>query len=151
MLLDRLQRGTGRDYFELRHRDIRATQWVGSVGIGTKTIDVVPKIDVPDDGANRGARANLLHMLSRAGLVPVSPAGVAAMLATDKPLIRASSKSMYGIWPGNGAEDQLDVYVADTPNRPFLKGRLNVIGTERRNFLPRTASLLHDVRWNQSG
>ena len=66
-LIDLHQRQTGRKLFNLGYRSIKATNWVGVIGLGSRCIEVIPKIDEPSE---LKARENLLHMIARAGLVP---------------------------------------------------------------------------------
>src|SRR5688572_13846747 len=65
--LERINQSAGEKAFEIGRKEIRATQYVGTVQIGSVIIDVVPKIDDVDA---REARARLVDMLAVAGWVP---------------------------------------------------------------------------------
>ncbi len=123
--IDRYQKRIGIDYFKLGLDSLKATQWVGSLGVGSTCVDVVPKIDRPNDPDGLcGSMENLLHMIATAGLVPVHPAHIAALAHSDNPLIVAFMdlyvRELFREW----TRGPIRRYVREEENRPYLRGKL---------------------------
>jgi 5-methylcytosine-specific restriction enzyme subunit McrC len=124
-VIDQYQRKKGIQLFDLKLSSIRATQWVGSFGIGRFCIDVVPKIDRPDIGKSRtGAMQNLLFMLAAADLLPVSPSSIAQMSDSGKPLIVALMDHYLRELTQEWSRGRILQYVRIAENRPYLRGKL---------------------------
>ncbi len=128
--LDRLQRSTGKDYFDLRYNSIKATQWVGMVGIGNRAIEVVPKTDRADGPA---ARQNLVYMVSRAGLVPMSQVDAALLGRASLPLLLAYMSLYVRNLGREWLRSPVREYVSSERDRTCLKGRLLMAQQIRRN------------------
>ena len=120
-LIDFHQRSTGRKLFDLSYKSIKATNWVGVLGLQTRCIEVVPKIDEPSD---LKTRENLLYMLSRAGLVPLSIADIAWLANRNKPLIVAYMELFVDNLAKEWRKGQIKKYVPKDENRTCLKGKI---------------------------
>ncbi len=124
-VIDQYQQRKGIQLFDLRLSSLRATQWVGSFGIGRFCIDVVPKIDRPDmKGSETGAMQNLLFMLAAADLLPVSPSSIAQMTDSGKPLIVALMDRYLRELALEWSRGRILQYVRIEENRPYLRGKL---------------------------
>lgn len=131
-LIDLHQRETGRNLFTLGYRSIKATNWVGVLGIGNHCIEVVPKIDEPSELA---ARENLLHMVQRGGLVPLATADIARLANTNKPLLTAYMELYVDHLAREWRKGQIRRYVVSEENRSCLKGKLLLSAHFKRNIL----------------
>lgn len=65
-LLERLQQRTGQEIFEIGRRTIKARNYVGTISLGERVIEVLPKTDLNNDQT----RQRLLEMLAVAQLIP---------------------------------------------------------------------------------
>lgn len=134
--LDQYQRLTGRRMFNIGYRTVKATNWVGVVGVGKHCIEVIPKIDEPDA---LKARENLLIMIARAGLLPVSQADITKLARADKPLLAAYMELYIDRLGEEWRKGPIRHYVREDDNRTCLKGkllfpihlRINVVHRER--------------------
>ena len=96
---DRVQRfdesmatSEGRQVFAWRSRYAKATQWVGVMQVPGLSLEVLPKIERPQDdfaGRESFARKNLLYMLSLTGELPIRERDVATQAVYSAPLIEA--------------------------------------------------------------
>lgn len=133
-LIDLHQRQTGKKLFDLGYRSIKATNWVGVIGLGARCIEVIPKIDEPDE---LKARENLLHMIARAGLVPLSAADITRLANTNKPLLEAYMELYVEHLRKEWRKGQIRRYVLREENRKCLKGKLLLPIHLRMNLLHR--------------
>lgn len=131
-LLELHQRATGKRLFELGHRSIKATNWVGVIGVGKHCIEVIPKIDEPNE---LKARENLLHMIARAGLVPLTAADIARLGNTNKPLLSAYMELYIDHLAREWRKGQIKRYILREENRTCLKGKLLLPDQLRTNLL----------------
>ena len=131
-LIELHQRQTGKKLFELGYRSIRATNWVGAIGLGDRCIEVIPKIDEPSE---LKARENLLYMIARAGLVPISNADIARLANTNKPLLAAYMELYADHLRGEWRRGPIRRYVPREENRSCLKGKLLFPTHLRMNLL----------------
>ena len=121
-LLDLYQRRTEKKLFELGHRWIKATNWVGVIGVGNRCIEVIPKIDEACSEPN--VRENLLYMIARAGFVPLANADIARLANTNKPLLIAYMELYVDQLAREWRKGQIKRYVLQEENRGCLKGKL---------------------------
>jgi len=131
-LLDLHQRQTGRKLFDLGYRSVKATNWVGVIGVANHCIEVIPKIDEPDE---LKVRENLLYMIARAGLIPLSAADIARLANTNKPLLVAYMELYVDNLTREWRKGQIRRYVVREENRTCLKGKLQIPAHLRRNLL----------------
>lgn len=131
-LLDLHQRQTGKKLFDLDYRSIMATNWVGVIGLANRCIEVIPKIDEPNE---LKARENLLYMIARAGLVPLSAADIAQLANTNKPLLAAYMELYVNHLTREWRKGQIRRYVLHEENRTCLKGKLLLPIHLRTNLL----------------
>lgn len=131
-LLDRHQRLTGRKLFELGHRWITATNWVGAIGVGNRCIEVIPKVD---EHGEPNVRENLLYMIARSGFVPLSNADIAKLADTNKPLLIAYMELYVDQLAREWRKGQIKRYVVREENRGCLKGKLLLPVQLRMNAL----------------
>lgn len=148
-LIDLHQRSTGRQLFHLSYRTIKATNWVGVIGIGARCIEVVPKIDEPSE---LKVRENLLHMIARADLVPLSAADIARLANTNKPLLTAYMELYVDQLTREWRKGQIKRYVLHKENRTCLKGKLLLPIHIRTNIvhLERFFTASHEFNCNNS-
>lgn len=132
--LNLFQNRTGAKLFDVYLKKIKSRNWVGSIGIGNKSIEVVPKIDRRDE---KGARENLLVMLSRSGLVPLTEAEIARLAEKKNPLIVAYMNLFVDKLTLEWRRGRIRYYVLQEYNRPFLRGKLLVGENIKRNFFHR--------------
>lgn len=130
--LDRHQRETGQKCFELGYRSIRATNWVGVIGLGKRSIEVIPKIE---DSDSKKVRENLLHMVSIAGLVPISEADITSLANSNKSLLAAYMELYVQHLDREWRTGQIRRYVVREENRTCLKGKLLLPKHLRNNLL----------------
>jgi 5-methylcytosine-specific restriction enzyme subunit McrC len=106
-------------------KNLTATSWVGTLGLGRYCLDVIPKID--NAGATldeRQTRTSFLWMAARAGVVPIAEADVAPLAASPRSLLVAFLQlyvqKLFLEWTRGPVRQ----YVAEEENHPFLKGKL---------------------------
>jgi len=147
--LERLNRAAGSEVLRatLRGRliGVRATQYVGVVGLGGRAVQVLPKIhrsgpttraSVEDEEARREhareSTRNLLHMLATAGHLPVREHSLAPLLRQDEDwfeiLTRLFASHMLEEWQ-RGAHRHYQIIEDELP---LLKGRWRVAEHLRR-------------------
>lgn len=125
LAIDAYQNREGIRIFDIGLRTIRATNWVGSIGIGEYSIDVVPKIDTVDSSkAGYGAMENLFHMVSTAGLIPMAPAQVSQLANSGKPLIAGFLDLYVTALAKEWTRGPIRQYVSVEASRPYLRGKL---------------------------
>lgn len=129
---------TGCELFTFGHRMIKATNWVGTLSIGDKCIEVYPKIDTPDDlDSLMRARENLIHMISVAGYAPFAEAGLSPLLRSEKPLITAYMEIYVDYLTREWRKGMIREYVVQEENKTFLKGKLLMKEHLRSNMVRR--------------
>ena len=131
-LIDRFQRNSGKTMFEVNYRGLKATNWVGMLGLNCRCIEVIPKIDTANDNATR---ENLHYMISRAGLIPVTPADLAHMSKAGKPLLIAYMEIFVDQLAKEWRRGPIRRYVYQEDNRPYLKGKLLLQYQLRNNYI----------------
>lgn len=119
--IELFQKESGQSFFKVGGKKLAATNWVGSFAIGNLCIDVVPKIDTDDSEA---AMANLLHMVSAAGLMRFKPADISWLVKSDKPLITAFLELYVENLRNEWLRGPVRRYVTAEANRFFLKGKI---------------------------
>ena len=123
--IDRLQAAQGKKLFEVGWKSLKASQWVGSLGVGRYCLDVIPKIDSPEGVLSEGqSRNNLLYMLTRTRRVPFTEAEVSDLSDTGKPLITAVLETYIRHLAFEWRRGAIRRYISQEDNRPFLKGKL---------------------------
>ncbi len=123
--IDRFQDRSGQEIVRLGYRSAQALNWVGSLGIGNKCLEIIPKIDEPSGVADHSrSRENLLYMIARAGYVPLTPADIVRMADTDRPLLAAFLDLYIENLAREWRRGPIKLYVNEEENRVFLKGKL---------------------------
>ncbi len=116
---------TGNELFSLGYQCIKATNWVGSIGIGDKCIEVIPKIDAVDGQlAEATTRENLLAMVASAGYVPLARTEIARLAHTGKPLLVAFLDLYVDNLAREWRRGPIRRYVTKIENRQYLRGKL---------------------------
>ena len=134
--IERFQAVGGQELLKFGHRTIQATNWVGTLGIGRRCLEVLPKIDDPSGSLDaRGTRENLLWMVSRAGLVPTAPADIARLANSKHPLLAAFLQLYVENLALEWQRGPIKVYVAEERNRTFLRGKLLFQQQTRHNLI----------------
>jgi len=132
VLLEHYQYITNKRLFEIGQRYIKATNWVGVIGVASHCIEVIPKIDEPD---NKKARENLLYMIYRAGMVPLTEADIARLTSVDKPLLIAYMELYVDKLASEWRKGQIKRYIPFEENRNCIKGKILFPLHLRKNFL----------------
>ncbi|MBT1070697.1 McrC family protein [Pelotalea chapellei] len=119
------QEQTGNKLFAFGYRSIKATNWVGTFGIGDKSIEVIPKIDssaelLPD----APTRENLLTMVAAAGYVSLARSEIARLTYDSKPLLAAFLDLYVDNLAREWRRGPIKRYVTLTENRQYLRGKL---------------------------
>jgi 5-methylcytosine-specific restriction enzyme subunit McrC len=135
MLLSHQERN-GVALFEPRFRSLKASSWVGTVGLGERCLDVIPKID----GANgelddNQTRRSLLWMAMRAGLIPVADADIARLAGSPCTLLVAFLKLYVEKLSQEWQRGPIRQYVHEEKNRTFLRGKLLFSYQFRHNLI----------------
>ncbi len=134
--IESFQAKSGKELFQLGHRSIKATNWVGTLGVGKHCLEVIPKID-DTSGAldDRRTRENLLWMVARAGMVPIAPADIARLADPQRPLLAAFLQLYVDKLSREWQRGPIKVYVTQEENRPFLRGKLMFQAHLRHNLI----------------
>lgn len=126
----------GMELIEFGYRNARATNWVGTLGVGEKTVEVIPKIDSSVGPLSEAkTRENLLYMLSRAGYVPLAPAEITRMVHSGKPLLAAFLDLYVDNLAREWRRGAIRNYVTQSENRSFLRGKLLYRDQLRENLI----------------
>jgi 5-methylcytosine-specific restriction enzyme subunit McrC len=134
--IERFQIEDGQELLQFGHRTIQATNWVGTLGIGRRCLEVLPKIDDLSGSLDaRGTRENLLWMVARAGLVPIAPADIARLAESKHPLLAAFLQLYVENLALEWQRGPIKVYVAEEENRTFLSGKLLFQQQTRHNLI----------------
>jgi 5-methylcytosine-specific restriction enzyme subunit McrC len=139
--LDRLNAAAGDELLRAvvrgGNRELRAGQHVGVIRLGSRTVQVLPKIYSGDGTDEPGPRAreatrNLLHLLRVAGDLPVREQGLASLLrrGTDwfEILTHLFATHLREEWQRGASRG----YVVVDDDQPTLKGRWRVADQIRR-------------------
>lgn len=130
--LERLQRARGTTWFELGHRSIRATNWVGTVAMGRRLLEVLPKIDLP---GSELVQQNLHLMLAASGLLPVDEADVAPLTRSGQPLLPIYLAVYVRRLAREWQRGALRRYALREESSTFLRGKLLVGRQIRENAM----------------
>ncbi|GAM11759.1 5-methylcytosine-specific restriction enzyme subunit McrC [Geobacter sp. OR-1] len=116
---------TGNELFTLGYQCIKATNWVGTIGIGDKSIEVIPKIDaINGQLSDVPTRENLLAMVASAGYVPLARTEIARLAYDGKPLLAAFLDLYVDNLAREWRRGPIRRYVTRIENRPYLRGKL---------------------------
>lgn len=134
----RYQSSTSKNLIELGYGTARSTNWVGTLGLGPRSIEVVPKIDASDGPVSDArTRENLLCMIARAGLVPVTQADIAKMAGSGKPLLSSFMDLYVDNLMREWRRGAVREYITRSENRTFLRGKLLFQDQLRLNLVQR--------------
>ena len=123
--INEFQRSSGKKVFNIGHRKLTTTNWVGSLAVGNVCIDVVPKIDTDvDESSYKSGMENLLHMVSGAGLVEFNKADISWLAESKKPLVTAFLELYVEHLRKEWIKGPIKRYVSEEQNRFFLKGKI---------------------------
>ena len=129
--LERLQAEARSDFFAIDRRSIKAQNYVGTVGLGERSIDILPKTDIDDDSTRR----RLINMLTVSGMVPELEAG-ATGLGRSVPSLLDAFMSMYvRRLAMEWRRGHIRNYRKQDANRTFLRGKLLFQQQIRKNLL----------------
>jgi 5-methylcytosine-specific restriction enzyme subunit McrC len=119
------QKKHGTTFIDLEYESARATSWVGTLGMGNRAIEVIPKID-SSEGAISDARTreNLIHMIARAGFVSIEPSEIARMVSSGKPILSAFLDLYVDNLTREWRRGAIKAYVTRSENRYYLRGKL---------------------------
>lgn len=129
--LERLQSEQRAEYLAISRRRIKGQNYVGVIGVGDRTIEILPKTDEADDAARR----RLVQMMSLTGMLAHSEAGIAD-LAPSVPCVldafmQAYTRQLALEW----RRGRISSYVKTDENRTYLRGKLLFHEQNRRNRL----------------
>lgn len=118
--LERLQAAHHAEYMAISRRRIEAQNYVGVIGVGDRTIEILPKIDKNDDAARR----QLVKMMSLAGMLPHLEAGIADLAPSVPCLLdvfmQAYTRQLALEW----RRGRISSYHKVDENRTCLRGKL---------------------------
>jgi len=145
--LESIQAGSAGELISIRRRSIKAQQFVGTVSIGQRAIEVLPKIDRDTDTTRR----RLVEMLAIARFLPFREAEIAAQASHAATVLDAFMKVYVDHLAFQWRRGRIANYRKQDRNRNCLKGkllfqdqiRLNHLHPER--FFTRCDEFIHDV------
>lgn len=129
--LERLQAEQRAEYLAISRRRIKSQNYVGVIGVGNRTIEILPKIDEADDAARR----RLVQMLSLAGMVPYLEAGIANLAPSVPCLLDAFMQAYIRQLALEWRRGRISSYQKTDENRTCLRGKLLFHEQIRRNRL----------------
>ncbi len=151
--LERLNRATGVEVLRATigrggRRELRASQYVGVVRLGTRAVQVLPKIHrsgtADKDGREKEATRNLLHLLAQAGRLPVREHALAPLLQHGNDwfeiLTRLFATHLLEEWQ-RGAHRR---YQTVEDELPVLKGKWRVAESLRRPARAHVFPVIYD-------
>lgn len=134
--IERFQAKSGRELIKLGYRSIQGTNWVGTLGVGQRCLEVIPKIDDPAGPLDaRRTRENLLWMVSRAGMVPIEPADIARLADPQRPLLAAFLDLYVDHLAREWQRGPIKAYISEEENRTYLRGKLLFPQQQRHNLI----------------
>lgn len=128
--IERLQASQRAEIFALGHRVIVAQQFVGTIGLGDRAIDLLPKVD-QDDGATR---SRLAQMLAVAGLVPGLESGLTGLARGAPTLVDAFMALYVTQLAFEWRRGRIASYRREAADRLCLRGKLLFEQQLRRNL-----------------
>ncbi|WP_319574231.1 hypothetical protein [uncultured Desulfobacter sp.] len=135
MLLSHQERN-GLSLLELGFQSLKASNWVGTIGLGEHCLDVVPKIDdVTGQLGDKQTRGNLLWMAMRAGLVPIADADIAYLVGSPHTLLSAFLQLYVEKLTKEWQRGPIRQYVSEEENRTYLRGKLLFSDQLRHNLI----------------
>ncbi len=151
-LLERLQQRTGQEIFEIGRRSIKARNYVGTISLGDRVIEVLPKTDLNNDQT----RQRFLEMLAITQLIPFREVDIAAQAKRFSTLLDAFMCVYLSHLTTQWRRGRISNYRKVDANRNCLKGKLlfgenlrkNVAHAER--FYTRSDAFTVDVPLSQT-
>ena len=120
---------------------LKANSYVGVIRVGSKIIQIIPKIAKGEEGGedyNRLAISNLLYMLSFTKKLSIKEADLASLKRVDgnffEVLIYLFAKNLLSLIQNNVSKE----YVTKEDNLPFIKGKLQFSDHIKLNSVTRT-------------
>lgn len=125
--IEQLQARTGQSVVNLSQRTGQTMNWVGTLGLGAHTIEIVPKIDTSEGPLSAArTRANLLWMLKRSGRINLSPGDIAQVAGSGKPILAGFMERYLTHLAREWQRGPIRRYVSVDDDRPYLRGKLLV-------------------------
>lgn len=146
--VDALQARQEAQFLSLGRRTLQAQQYVGTVGLGDCAIELLPKVDEPQNAA---VRARLVSMLSVAGMVPHLEAGEAGLAHRETTLLDTYLKIYVHRLAAEWRRGPIRDYQREDRRREYLRGKLLVARQIRESlrdpvaFHTRADERVHDV------
>jgi len=149
--LESVQARTANELLSIGRRSIKAQQFVGTVGLGRRAIEILPKVDRDADTTRR----RLVEMLAVARWLPFREADIAAQAGRAATVLDAFMRVYLDHLTLEWRRGRIANYRKQDRNRSFLKGKLlfqrqirdNRLHPER--FFTRCDEFLHDVPLSQ--
>jgi 5-methylcytosine-specific restriction enzyme subunit McrC len=129
--LERLQAEQRTEYIAISRRRIKAQNYVGVIGVGDRSIEILPKTDEADDSARR----RLVQMMSLAGMLPHLEAGIADLAPSVPCLLDAFMQAYTRQLALEWRRGRISSYQKTDENRTCLRGKLLFHEQIRRNRL----------------
>ena len=129
--LERLQAEQRTEYLTISRRRIKAQNYVGVIGVGDRTIEILPKTDEADDAARR----RLVQMMSLGGMLPHLEAGIADLAPSVPCLLDAFMQAYTRQLALEWRRGRVSSYQRTDENRTCLRGKLLFHEQIRRNRL----------------
>lgn len=149
--LDRLQAEHRAEYLLISRRKIKAQNFVGVIGVGQRSIEILPKTDEADDRARR----RLIDMMSIAGLLPALESGIADLAVSVPCLLDVFMQAYIRQLTLEWRRGRISGYRKTDENRTWLKGKLLFHEQIHRNhlrperFFTRSDQFIPDVSASQ--
>jgi 5-methylcytosine-specific restriction enzyme subunit McrC len=129
--LEKIQSTRGEQIFSIGRREIAARHYVGTLGLGDRAIDVLPKVDESDDPT---VRRHLIQMLATAGLVPALEAGEAQLGSSASAILDVFMALYVRRLAVEWRRGPIRDYRKEDRQRRFLRGKLLFHEQIRRNL-----------------
>ncbi len=116
--LERLQAERRAEYLTISRRRIKAQNYVGVIGVGDRTIEILPKTDEADDAARR----RLVQMMSLTGMLPTLEGGIADLAPSVPCLLDAFMQAYARQLALEWRRGRISSYKKTDENRTYLRG-----------------------------
>lgn len=130
--LERHQRLMRIDAFDIGRYEVRAKNYVGTISVAGRSIDILPKID---DLSEMAVRARLVEMLGVARLLPNLEAGLAELDTSDASLLDYYMAIYVRHLRTEWRRGRIRGFRREEANRTALKGKLLISENLRHNLL----------------
>lgn len=129
--LERLHHVYGDGLLDISRRTVRARNFVGTIGLGDRAIEILPKVD----GADAAVRRRLVEMLAISGVLPHLESGIADLAPSCPTLLDAFMQAYLRQLTLQWRRGRVADYRREERNRLALRGKMVFPEQLRRNRL----------------